>query len=286
MSDRIQPTYFIGGEMKVSRLGLGAMRITGEGVWGWPTEREAARALLRRATELGIDLIDTADAYGPEVSEYLIAEALSPYPDKLVVATKGGLVRGGPGVWVPDGRPEHLVRAVENSLRRLGVDRIDLYQLHTIDDDVPLEDSVGALKTMQDAGKIRHIGVSNFRVEHIDRARQIAEIVTVQNRYSLADRKHEAVVDYCTEHGIGFIPWYPLATGKLAGDERLGRIADRYGATPGQIALAWLLGRSPIMLPIPGTSSIEHLEENTAARDLELSDEDFQALERAAREGV
>ena len=278
MSDDIPQTFSIGGDMKVSRLGFGAMRITGSGIWGWPADVDGAHKLLRRALELGIGLIDTADAYGPEVSEYLIAEALRPYPDTLVIATKGGLVRGGPGDWTPDGRPEHLVRAVHNSLRRLGRDQIDLYQLHTIDDAVPLEDSMGALKQMQDAGKIRHIGVSNFRVEHIERARRIAEIVTVQNRYSLADPKHEAVVNYCTEHGIGFIPWCPLDTGNLASEGRLRQIAQRYAATPGQLALAWLLRRSPVMLPIPGTSSIEHLEENTRAREIELSERDFEAI--------
>jgi pyridoxine 4-dehydrogenase len=191
-------------------------------------------------------------------------------------------VRGGPREWVPDGRPAHLKRAVENSLRRLGREQLDLYQLHTIDDEVPLEDSVGAIAEMQQAGKIRHVGVSNFRVEHLERARKIVEVVTVQNRYSLADRKHEAVVDYCTEHGIGFIPWYPLATGSLADDPRLRQIAANYEATPGQIALAWLLERSEVMLPIPGTSSIEHLEENTRARELELSDDDYEALAAAA----
>jgi pyridoxine 4-dehydrogenase len=275
-------TFTIGGDMKVSRLGFGAMRITGPGIWGWPSDVETAKLLLRRALDIGVNLIDTADAYGPEISEYLIAGALSPYPEDLVVATKGGLVRGGPREWIPDGRPAHLRRAVENSLRRLGRERIDLYQLHTIDDEVPLEDSLGAIVQMQEAGKIRHIGVSNFRVEHLERARKVAEIVTVQNRYSLADRKHEAVVDTCTDHGIGFIPWYPLATGDLADDPRLRQIAANYEATPGQIALAWLLKRSPVMLPIPGTSSIEHLEENTRARDLELSDDDFEALSKAA----
>ncbi len=282
MSEQREQTFAIGGDMTVSRLGFGAMRITGSGVWGWPADRAGARALLRRARERGVDLIDTADAYGPETSEYLIAEEFRPYPEGLVIATKGGLVRGGPGSWTPDGRPEHLVRAVENSLRRLGREVIDLYQLHTIDDAVPLEDSVGALKEMKDAGKIRHVGVSNFRVEHIERARRVTEVVTVQNRYSLSDRKHEDVVDYCTEHGIGFIPWYPLGTGKLTSEEGLRELAGRYAATPGQIALAWLLERSPVVLPIPGTSSIEHLEENLGARDLELSSEDFEALSQKA----
>ena len=279
----MEQTFVIGGELEVRRLGFGAMRVTGSGVWGWPDDREAAVALLRRARELGVDLIDTADAYGPETSEYLIAEALAPHPAGPVIATKGGLVRGGPGDWQPDGRPAHLRRAVENSLRRLGRDAIDLYQLHTIDPEVPLEDSIGALVDMQKAGKIRHLGVSNFRVEHLERAHKLATIVTVQNRYSLADRKHEAVVDYCTDHGIGFIPWYPLDTGKLADEPKLRQIAANYEATPGQIALAWLLRRSPVMLPIPGTSSMAHLEENTAARDLALSDDDFAALSETAR---
>jgi pyridoxine 4-dehydrogenase len=277
----MQEAFVIGGDLRVSRLGFGAMRVTGPGIWGWPSDHGAAVALLRRAVELGINLIDTADAYGPEISEYLLAEALRPYPDDVVIATKGGLVRGGPADWSPDGRPDHLRRAVENSLRRLGRDRIDLYQLHTIDPEVPLEESIGALVDLQRAGKIRHIGVSNFRVEHLERARKLAAIVTVQNRYNLADRKHEEVVDYCAAHGIGFIPWYPLDTGKLADDPRLRQIAANYAATPGQIALTWLLKRADVMLPIPGTSSIAHLEENTRARELELSDDDFAALDTA-----
>jgi len=278
MSSAIQQTFTIGGDMTVHRLGFGAMRITGQGIWGWPPDRARSKDLLRRVVELDIDLIDTADAYGPETSEYLIAEALVPYPDRLVIATKGGLVRGGPGSWVSDGRPEHLERAVANSLRRLQRERIDLYQLHTIDEDVPVKESLGALERMQKAGKIRHVGVSNFRVEHLERAREIVEVVTVQNRYNLADRKHEPVVDYCTEHGIGFIPWFPLSTGDLARDDRLRTIAERYGATASQIALAWLLRRSPVILPIPGTSTIAHLEQNTGARDIALSDEDYATL--------
>lgn len=270
-------TFDIGGDMTVHRLGFGAMRITGEGIWGWPDDREQAKKLLRRVVELGIDFIDTADSYGPEVSEYLLCEALKPY-ENVHIATKGGLTRLGPSEWPRDGRPEHLERAINNSLRRLEIDQIDLYQLHAPDPDVPLEDSLGVLKEAQDAGKIRHIGVSNFSVDQIEQARELVEVCTVQNRYNLGDREHEEVVDYCTEHGIGFIPWYPLNTGELAEDERLEDIAGNYDATSSQIALAWLLKRSPVMLPIPGTSSMEHLEENTAARDIDLSDEDFETL--------
>ena len=270
-------TFKIGGELEVARMGFGAMRITGPQVWGWPGDRAAMHALLHRVVELGVQLIDTADSYGPETSEYLLAEALHPY-DSLVIATKGGYERGGPGIWTFNGRPEHLRIACHNSLRRLEVDCIDLYQLHYIDPDVPLEESLGVLKEFQDAGKIRHVGVSNFSVEELERARKVVEVVTVQNLYNLGDRTSESVVDYCTEHGIGFIPWYPLAVGALNSDERLAAIADTYGASAGQVALAWLLQRSPVMLPIPGTSSLAHLEENVAARDLALSDEDFATL--------
>lgn len=270
-------TFRIGGDLEVARLGYGAMRITGRGIWGWPKDQYYAGKVLQRVRELGINLIDTADAYGPETSEYLIARHLKPYGD-IVVATKGGLERSGPQRWNPNGRPEHLKIACRNSVRRLEVERIDLYQLHAIDDKVPMEESVGALKELQEEGLIRHIGVSNFTVPQLERAREIVEVVSVQNRYNLADRNHEAVVDYCTEHNIGFIPWYPLATGDLATDPRLQELATRYDATPGQMALAWLLKRSPVMLPIPGTSSIGHLDENTAARDITLSGEDFVAL--------
>jgi len=274
-------TFAIGGDIEVKRLGYGAMRITGKGVWGWPDDRTAAKALLARVVELGIQLIDTADAYGPETSEYLLAEALHPY-DGLLIATKGGLERGGPQEWTTNGRPEHLKIACANSLRRLEVDTIDLYQLHAIDDDVPLEDSIGALVELQQEGKIRHIGVSNFNVEQLERARKLATVVSVQNRYNLGDREHEAVVDYCTEHGIGFIPWYPLAAGKLVEREEFVDIATKYEANAGQLALAWLLRRSPVMLPIPGTSSIAHLEENTRGRDIALTDDDFEALSALA----
>ncbi len=271
--------FSIGGELDVHRMGYGAMRLTGDGVWGPPPNPESAADVLRRTRELGVNLIDTADAYGPEHNEYLIAEVLAPYDDDLFVATKGGLVRNGPNEWHTDGRPEHLERAVNNSLRRLQVDAIDLYQLHAIDDDVPLEDSLGAILEMQDAGKIRHIGVSNFKVDELERARDIVDVVTVQNRYNLADREHDPVVDYCTDAGIGFIPWYPLAVGELAEDPRLTQVAKAHDATQAQIALAWLLHRSPVMLPIPGTTSIDHLEDNVAAADIRLSDEELQQLD-------
>jgi len=274
-------TFKIGGDLDVSRLGFGAMRITGAGIWGWPPDRAAAKAVLARAVELGINLIDTADAYGPEISEYLLAEALQPY-DGLVVATKGGLERSGPGSWSTNGRPEHLRIACHNSLRRLEVERIDLYQLHAIDDDVPLEESVGALVELQAEGKIRHIGVSNFGVAELERARKLATVVSVQNRYNLADRTHDPVVNYCTEHGIGFIPWFPLAAGELVEREEFQALAQKYDASSGQLALAWLLRRSPVMLPIPGTSSVAHLEQNTASRNIALSDEDFDALSQLA----
>jgi pyridoxine 4-dehydrogenase len=270
-------TFTIGGDLEVRRLGYGAMRITGPGVWGWPADREAARALLRRVVDLGVQLIDTADAYGPETSEYLLAEALHPY-DGLVIATKGGLERRGPGDWSTNGRPEHLDIACKNSARRLGVERIDLYQLHAIDDDVPLEESLGQLAALQKEGVIRHIGVSNFTVPDLERARKVCDVVTVQNRFNLGDQAHGAVVDYCAEHGIGFIPWYPLAAGELTEDARFRDLLGKYDATAGQLALAWLLKRSPTMLPIPGTSSLAHLEENTAGRDVALSDEDYAAL--------
>jgi pyridoxine 4-dehydrogenase len=276
-------TFIIGGDLDVRRLGFGAMRITGDGIWGPPDDPEGAKRLLRRVPELDINLIDTADSYGPEVSENLIAEALHPYPDGLVIATKGGLLRTGPGEWPRDGRPEHLREACEGSLRRLRVDRIDLYQLHAPDENVPYEDSVGALKELQDEGKIRHVGVSNVSVDQLEQARGIVEIVTVQNRYNLTDRSSEDVLDVCEEAGIGFIPWFPLATGSLADEGGpLDEVAGRHGATASQVALAWLLARSPVMLPIPGTSSIEHLEENVAATRLSLSADEQEEIAAAA----
>ncbi len=277
-------TFTIGGDLDVHRLGFGAMRITGEGIWGPPDDPEEAKRLLRHVVEVGVDLIDTADSYGPEVSENLIAEALHPYPDGLVIATKGGLRRTGPGQWPRDARPERLKKACEASLRRLKLDRIDLYQLHSPDPQVPYEDSVGALKELQDEGKVRHVGISNVSVEELHRARGIVEVVTVQNRYNLEDRGSEDVLDVCEEAGIGFIPWFPLATGRLAKPrDALDRIAEEQDATPAQVALAWLLARSPVMLPIPGTSSIEHFEENLAAARIELSDDELAAIGSAAQ---
>jgi pyridoxine 4-dehydrogenase len=276
-------SFTIGGDLEVQRLGFGAMRITGKGIWGPPDDPEEARRLLRRVLELGIDLIDTADSYGPEVSENLIAEALHPYPDGLVIATKGGLRRTGPSQWPRDARPERLKECCEASLRRLKLDRIDLYQLHSPDPKVPYEDSVGALKELQDEGKIRHIGVSNVSVEELEQARGIVDVVTVQNRYNLEDRASEDVLEACEQLGIGFIPWFPLATGRLAEPGGpLDRIARDRDATPGQIALAWLLARSPVMLPIPGTSSVEHLEENVEAATIELSQGEVVAIGSAS----
>jgi pyridoxine 4-dehydrogenase len=276
-------TFTVGGDLEVRRLGFGAMRLTGPGIWGPPSDPEAARAVLRRVVELGVNLIDTADSYGPEVSENLIAEALHPYPDGLVIATKGGLRRTGPGRWPRDARPERLKECCEGSLRRLRLDRIDLYQLHSPDRKVPLEDSLGALKELQDEGKVRHIGVSNVSVEELERARQVVEVVTVQNRYNVADRHSEDVLEACERDGIGFIPWFPLDTGDLARPGGpLDEVARAHHATPGQVALAWLLARSPTMLPIPGTSSIEHLEENVAAADLRLSDDEVDLIGEAA----
>ncbi len=264
-------TLTLGGDLEVHRLGFGAMRITGEGIWGPPRNHDAAIAVLRRAVELGVDLIDTADSYGPFVSEELIAEALHPYPDALVIATKGGLERTGPGQWPRNGRPEHLKAACEGSLRRLKRDRIDLYQLHAPDENVPYAESVGALKELQDEGKIRHIGVSNVSVDQLAQARSIVDVVTVQNRYNLVDRTDQDVLDVCDRDQIGFIPWFPLEAGKLAepGGVVAG-VAQRHGVGTSQVALAWLLQRSPVVLPIPGTGSVEHLEENLAAAQLRL----------------
>jgi pyridoxine 4-dehydrogenase len=272
-------TFVLGGDLEVRRLGFGAMRLCGPRIMGWPEDRENALAVLRRAVELGVNLIDTSDAYGPEVNELQIAEALHPYPEGLVIATKGGLLRDRNGSWPTDGRPEHLRAACEASLRRLRVDRIDLYQLHAPDSKVPLEDSVGALAELRRAGKIRHVGLSNMSVDELERARRIVPVVSVQNRYSVADRRSEDVLDVCERNGLGFLPWYPLGAGSLAGGRgRLDQIARKYEATPTQIALAWLLARSRVVLPIPGTSSLGHLEENVAAAQIGLSDEGFAAL--------
>jgi aryl-alcohol dehydrogenase-like predicted oxidoreductase len=273
------PTITIGGDIRVHRLGFGAMRVTGRGIWGEPPDRAAALALLRRVVERGVDFIDTADSYGPGVSETLIAEALHPYPEGLVIATKGGLRRPGPDRWEPDCRPAHLRQACEDSLKRLRLERIDLYQLHTVDPKVPLEESLGALVELQQQGKIRHIGVSNVDTAQLARARKAATIVSVQNRYNLGDRASDGVLDLCTRDGLAFLPWYPLGAGALAGGaNRLAAIAKRHQATPAQVALAWLLRRSPIVLPIPGTASVAHLEENLAARDLELDLAEIEAL--------
>jgi aryl-alcohol dehydrogenase-like predicted oxidoreductase len=271
-------TLTLGGDLEVRRLGFGAMRLTGDGIWGPPENRETAKAVLRRALERGVDFIDTADSYGPVVSEELIAEALHPYPGGLVIATKGGFTRSGPNQWNPDGRPEHLREACEESLRRLRVERIDLYQLHTVDPDVPFEESVGTLVELRDEGKIAHIGLSNVDTEQLARAREIVPIVSVQNRYSIEVRDSEPVLEECEVQGIAFIPWYPLAAGKLAAGGAIADIAEAHDATPSQVALAWLLARSPMMLAIPGTSSIEHLEENVTAAGLRLAQKEFEEL--------
>jgi len=269
----------LGGEVSVHRLGFGAMRLTGEGIWGPPKNRTKAIAVLRRAMELGVNFIDTADSYGPNVNEELIAEALFPYPSGLVIATKGGWNRPGPNQWTHEATPAHLRKAVEGSLKRLRLESMDLYQLHTPDPVVSFEDSVGTLAQLKSEGKIRHIGLSNVTQEHIERARRIVPIVSVQNRYSFADREWDYVVDYCERNGIAFIPWFPLGAGRVAG-QTLDQIARAHQATPHQVAIAWLLKRSPNMLPIPGTSSVKHLEENVAATFLQLSDEEFQKLSR------
>jgi aryl-alcohol dehydrogenase-like predicted oxidoreductase len=270
-------TVTLGGELTVHRLGYGAMRLTGAGVWGPPKDRSVALAVLRRAVELGVNFIDTADSYGPEVSEELIGEALSPYAKDVVIATKGGWVRPGPNLWAHNATPDHLRKAVEGSLKRLRRERIDVYQLHIPDPLVSLESSLGALVQMQAEGKIRLIGLSNVTREHIERARKIVPIVSVQNRYSFADREWDYVVDHCEQNGIVFIPWFPLGAGKVA-QQTLQRIADAHGVKPMQAALAWLLQRSPVMLPIPGTSSIEHLEENMLGGSLRLTQEEFAEL--------
>jgi pyridoxine 4-dehydrogenase len=274
-------TLTLGGDLGVRRIGYGAMRITGSGIFGEPPDPEASKAVLRTAIELGVNFIDTAESYGPEVSERLIAEALHPYPEGLVIATKGGLPRTDDGGWYPDGRPEHLRESCEGSLRRLRLDRIDVYQLHRVDPNVRLEESVGALAQLRSEGKVRHVGLSNISEEQLDRAREIVPIVSIQNRYSLAERDDDAMVDRCERDELAYIPWYPLAAGRVA--ENSGpreRVAAAHGATAAQISLAWLLHRSPAMLPIPGTNSIDHLEEDVAAEALELTDEEFDALSR------
>jgi len=277
--------FRLGGDLPVNRIGFGAMRITGKGIWGPPEDHGEALRVLRRALALGVNLIDTADSYGPCVSEELIAEALHPYPEGLVIATKGGLERPGPDQWTPNGRPEHLRRAIEGSLRRLRVERIDLYQLHRIDPEVPADEQLGTLAELQREGKFLHFGLSETTVEEIEAARRVLPVASVQNRYNLQDRAQwEGVVDYCEAEGIAFIPWFPLAAGPLAREGGpVDRIARKLGATPGQVALAWLLRRSPVMLPIPGTSKVAHLEENVAAAALELGDEALRELDEASR---
>ncbi|BDB43252.1 MULTISPECIES: aldo/keto reductase [Mycobacterium] len=278
MTAQASGTFTLGNDLTVNRLGFGAMRLTGDGVWGPPADRDECVRVLRRAVELGVNFIDTADSYGPYVSEEIIREALHPYPD-LVIATKAGLLRTGPNVWVPLGNPSYLRQECEMSLRRLAVDTIDLFQLHRIDANVPLADQLGELVALQNEGKIRHIGLSEIDVDQLEAARQIAPIVSVQNMYNVTSRKAEPLVDAATTQNIGFIPWFPLAGGPLAAPGGpLQQVAAAHDATPSQVALAWLLKRSPVMLPIPGTSKVAHLEENVAAADIELSDEEFETL--------
>lgn len=281
-SASLTETFRIGDELEVFRLGFGTMRLTGKGIWGEPADPEECRRVLRRAVDLGINFLDTADAYGPEVSENLIAEALFPYPSNLVIATKGGFTRPGPDEWVPDGRPSYLRAACEASLRRLRLDRIDLYQLHRIDPTVPMDDQFETLKALQDEGKIRHVGLSEVTIAQIEHARKVVPIVSVQNRYSLTDRAHEPIVDYCTRERLAFIPWYPLGAGALtAAGGKIDRIAARLGSTMTQLALAWLLQRSPVMIPIPGTSRVDHLEEDFAASAVRLDAQAVRDLDRA-----
>ncbi|MGN6627332.1 MAG: aldo/keto reductase [Tepidisphaeraceae bacterium] len=276
-------TFSIGGDLPVHRLGFGAMQITGPGIWGEPADREESIRVLKRTGELGINLIDTADSYGPYVSEELIREALHPYAKGLVIATKAGLTRTGPNKWHPVGRPEYLRQECEMSLRRLGQERIDLFQLHRIDPKVPADEQFGLLRDLQKEGKVRHVGLSEVSVKEIEAARKIVPIATVQNRYNLADRASEEVLDYCTKHNIGFIPWFPLATGELAKPgSKLDAVAHSLNATPAQVALAWLLHKSPVMLPIPGTSKVKHLDQNTAAATLKLDDKTIQDLDQVA----
>jgi len=282
-----EETFLLGGDLLVNRLGFGAMRLTGEGIWGWPPDRENAKKVLRRALELGVNFIDTADAYGPETNELLIAEALYPYPKGLVIATKGGNTRPAPGQWVPDGRPEYLAQCVDKSLKRLKLERIDLYQLHRIDPKVPVEESLGALKAAQDAGKIRHVGLSEVTVAEIERAKKVVPIVSIQNRYNITDRDSEDALKYCQKEKMGFIPWAPIGG---SGSRSLSKPsnaleaeAKRLNVSVVQLALAWLLQRSPVMLPIPGTSSLAHLEENMAAAKLQFTADEWRRIEDLAR---
>src|SRR5213080_4732276 len=285
-TSNMKSTFPVGGDLSVNRLGFGAMRITGEGIWGWPPDRENAKKVLRRAVDLGVNLIDTADAYGPETSELLIAEALHPYPKGVVIATKGGLTRPGPNNWVPNCRPEYLSQCVDKSLKRLKLDRIDVYQLHTVDRKVPIEESLGALKAAQDAGKIRHVGLSNVTTQEIYRAKKVLPIVSIQNRYNISDRESEDVLRYCEKEKMGFLPWAPVGgSGRSSltkGGNPLEAEAKRHNVSAVQLALAWLLHKSPVMLPIPGTSSLKHLDENMAAAKLQLTPDDWKRIEGAA----
>ncbi|MER5200458.1 aldo/keto reductase [Streptomyces sp. NPDC002755] len=275
-------TFRLGGDLEINRLGYGTMQLTGKGVWGGPKDHKEAVRVLRRAVELGVNFFDTADSYGPDVAEPLLREALHPYADDIVIATKAGLTRQGPDLWTPVGRPAYLRQQAELSLRRLGVERIDLFQLHRIDPDTPLEDQIGELKNLQDEGKIRHIGLSEVTVAEVQAAQEIAPIVSVQNLYNLTNRSSEELLDWSAEQGIGFIPWFPLATGQLTGEgSPLTELAQQHDASPSQLALAWLLKRSPVMLPIPGTSSVAHLEDNLAGATIELTDDEFEALSKA-----
>jgi len=283
--------FTIGGDLTVRRLSYGTMRLVGEGAWGEPENPDACRRVLRRAVELGVNLIDTADAYGPEIAERLICEALHPYPSGLVIATKGGITRQGPAKTEYVGRAGYLIQCVEMSLRRLKLDRIDLYQLHRIDPRTPLEESLGALRRMQEQGKIRHIGLSEVTPSELEDAQKIVPVVSVQNRYSLADRRHEQTLAWCEERGIAFLPWYPMAAGKLLKSDHplsqtINQLATRYNATPAQLSLAWLLHRSPVMLPIPGTSKVQHLEENVAAASLQIGPDEWAQLEAASQQAA
>jgi pyridoxine 4-dehydrogenase len=288
ISEARDSTFQLGGDLLVNRLGFGAMRLTGEGIWGWPPDREGAKKVLRRALELGANFIDTADAYGPETNELLIAEALYPYPKGLIIATKGGQTRPGPGQWLQDGRPEYLAQAVDKSLKRLKLERIDLYQLHRIDRKVPVEETLGALKAAQDAGKIRHVGLSEVTVAEIEQAKKVMPIVSIQNRYNITDRASEDALNYCEKEKMGFIPWAPIGGGGTRALSKPGTAleaeAKRHNVSVVQLALAWLLQKSPVMLPIPGTSSLAHLEENMAAEKLQLSADEWKKIEGLARQ--
>jgi aryl-alcohol dehydrogenase-like predicted oxidoreductase len=278
-------TFRLGGDLEIHRLGFGAMRITGDGIWGEPKDREGAKRVLRRAVDLGVNFIDTADSYGPATSEILIGEALAPYKPGVIIATKGGFTRQGPNEWLPVGRPEYLIQQAEMSLRHLKLKRLDLWQLHRIDPKVPVEESLGAAKKLQEQGKIRHIGLSEVSVAEIEQARKVVKIVSVQNEYNLTTRKSEEVLNYCEEHNIAFIPWFPVAAGKLArAGGKLDQIAKKHNATVAQLSIAWLLHRSPVILPIPGTSSVAHLEENVKAADVHLNEDEWQQVESAVKQ--